>query len=220
MSFVGSEFLVSHCRLHTTRHFYELSPLEMCLTTLTSLSLEEMSIPACYYPTQVFFTTLFNHATLFDVIQQYQAHPIKHQTQSSNSINAMSLYICNAMRHYMLYHATCIMNATWTTPTTPLTYFHGQSHHLHMTSIHHFIHVNISCTHIPTSTYNMSFYFQAMTHTKSNHVMTICTYKLITCQYIRTHILTSKHVTHSQAMTLSNKSYNGLEASRNSHKSG
>ena len=77
-----------------------------------------------------------------------------------------------------------------------------------------------SCTHIPTSTYNMSFYFQAMTHTRSSHVMTICTYKLITCQYIRTHILTSKHVTHSQVMTLSNKSYNGLEVSHNNHKPG
>ena len=39
--------------------------------------------------------------------------------------------------------------------------------------------------------------------------MAICTYKLITCQYIRTYLLTSKHVTLSQAMTLSNKSYNG-----------
>ena len=125
----------------------------------------------------------------------------------------MSLYICNAMRHCMLYHATCIMNATWTTQSTPLTGCHGQSHHLHITSIHHFIHVNILCTHISTSTYNMSFYVQEMIRTQSSHVMSICTYKLIICQYIRTHILTSKHVTLNQAMTLSNKSYNGSEAS-------
>ena len=104
-------------------------------------------------------------------------------------------------------------NATWTTQSTPLTKCHGQSHHLHMTSIHHFIHVNISCTHISTSTYNMSFHVPAITHTQSSHVMAICTYKLITCQYIRTHILTSKHVTLSQAMTLSNKSYYGPKAS-------
>ena len=71
-----------------------------------------------------------------------------------------------------------------------------------------------------TSTYNMSFYVQVITHTKSSHVMAICTHKLIMCQYIRTHILTSKHVTLSQAMTLSNKSYNGHEASHNNHKPG
>ena len=224
MSFVGSEFLVSHCRLRTPRHFYGLSPLEICLTTLTSLSLGEVSC-----------LLLPDTSFLYHFIQpcnSVQCHPTvpsaPNQTPNamliitmySHPFNAMSLYICNAMRHYMLYHATCIMNATWTTPTTPLTYCHGQSHHLHMTSIHHFIRVNISCTHIPTSTYNMSFYFQAMTHTRSSHVMTICTYKLITCQYIRTHILTSKHVTHSQVMTLSNKSYNGLKVSHNNHKPG
>ena len=121
----------------------------------------------------------------------------------------MSPCICNAICHYMLYHVTCIINATWTTQSTPLTMCHGQSHHLHMTSIHHFIHVNISYKHISTFTYNMLFYDQAMTHTQSSHVMAICTYKLIKCQYIRTNVLTSKHVTLSQAMTLSNKSYNG-----------
>ena len=36
--FVGIEFLVSHCRLRTPRHFYGLSPLELCLTTPTGLS--------------------------------------------------------------------------------------------------------------------------------------------------------------------------------------
>ena len=121
---------------------------------------------------------------------------------------------------HMLYHATCMMNATRTTQTTPLTECHGQSHHLHMTSIYHFIHVNILCTHILTSTYNMSLYVQTMTHTKSSHVMVICTYKLTTCQYIRTHILTSKHVTLSIAMTFSNKSYNGPKASHKQSQSG
>ena len=131
----------------------------------------------------------------------------------SHPLNAMSPCMRNAMRHCMLYHATCIMNATWTIQSTPLTGCYGQSHHLHMTSIHHFVHVDISCTHISTSTYNMSFYVQEMTHTQSSHVMAICTYKPITCQYIRTHILTSKHVTRSQEMTLSSKSNNGLGAS-------
>ena len=36
-----------------------------------------------------------------------------------------------------------------------------------------------------------------------------CTYQFITCQYIGTHILTSKHVTLSQVMTLSIKSHIG-----------
>ena len=135
-------------------------------------------------------------------------------TMHSHPFNAMSPCICNAMCHCMLHHAICIMNATWTTQSTLLTWCHGQSHHLHMTSILHFININISCTHISTLTYNMSFYVQAMTHTQSSHVMAICTHKLITCQYIRTHILTSKHVTLSQVTTLSSKSYNGLEASK------
>ena len=141
-------------------------------------------------------------------------------TIHSHPFNAMSLCICNAMRHCMLYHATCIMNATWTTRSTPLIECHGQSHHLHMTSIHHFIHVNILSSHISTSTYNTSFYVQAMTHKQSSHVMAICTYKLITCQYIKTYILTPKHVTLSQAMTLSNKSYNGPEASHKKSQTG
>ena len=138
----------------------------------------------------------------------------------SHTFNAMSPCMCNAMRHCMLYHATCIINATWTIQSTPLIGCHGQSHHLHMTSIHHSIHVDISCTHISTSTYNMSFYVQAMTHTQSSHVMAIWTYKPITCQYIRTRILTSKHVTLSQEMTLSSKSNNGLGASHKQSQTG
>ena len=150
---------------------------------------------------------------LTEPTQSNTKRSVDFSTMYSHSFNAMSLCICNALRHCMLYHDTCIMNATWTTQSIPLTGCHGQSHHLHMTSIYHFIHVNISCKHISTSTYNMSLYVQVMTHTQSSHVMTICTYKLITCQYIKTHILTSKHVTLSQAMTLLNKSYNGLETS-------
>ena len=78
--FVGSEFLVSHRRLRTPRHFYGLSQLELCLITLTGLSPEWVSIPTCYYPTQVFFTILFNCATLLDFFPLDRAHLIKHQT--------------------------------------------------------------------------------------------------------------------------------------------
>ena len=79
--FVGSEFLVSHHRLHTPRHFYALSPLEICLTTLPGLSPEGVSILTCYDLTQVFFTTLFNRTTLLDFIPLDRAHLIKHQKQ-------------------------------------------------------------------------------------------------------------------------------------------
>ena len=152
---------------------------------------------------------------LTESTQSNTKRSVDSSTMHSHPFNAMPTCICNAMHHCMLYHVTCIMNATWTTQSTPLTGCHGQSHHLHMTSIHHFIHVNISCKHISTSTYIMSFYVHAMTHTQSSHVMAISTCKLISCQYIRTHILTFKHITLSQSMTLSNKSYNGLEASHN-----
>ena len=94
-------------------------------------------------------------------------------TMHSHSFNAMSPCICNTICHCILYHITCIILATWTTQSTPLTGCHGQSHHLHMTSIHHFTHVNISYKHISTFTFNMSFYDQAMTQTQASHVMTI-----------------------------------------------
>ena len=94
-------------------------------------------------------------------------------------------------------HNECYMDNTIHT-----TYrCHGQSHHLHMTSINHFIHVNLSCQHISTFTLNMSFYDQAMTHT-SKPCNGHCTYKHISCQHVRVHTLTPKHVTLSQAMTL------------------
>ena len=119
---------------------------------------------------------------LIEPTQSNTKRGVDSSTMHSYSFDAMSPCICNTIHHCMLYHATCIMNATWITQSTPLTRCHRQSYHLHMTSIHLFIHVNILCTHISTSTYNMSFYVQAITHTQSSHVMAICTYKLITCQ--------------------------------------
>ena len=94
-------------------------------------------------------------------------------TMHSHPFNAMSPCIFNEICHCMLYHVTCIMNATWTTQSTPLTGCHGQSHHLQMTSIHRFIHVNISYKHISTFAFNMSIYNKAMTHTQANHIMAI-----------------------------------------------
>ena len=53
-----------------------------------------------------------------------------------------------------------------------------------------------------------------------SHIMVVGTNKLITCQNIRTHILTSKHVTLSQAMTHSNKSHNGPRSKRQQSQTG
>ena len=217
--FVGSEFLVLHSRLRSPRHFYCLSPLELCLTTVEGSFTRGGVYPYFLIP-DTFSLPLYSTVRLCWILS-HLTEPTQLNTKCNvdsstmhlHPFNAMPPCICNAMRHCMLYHTTCIMNTTWTTQSTPLTVHHGQSHHLHMTSIHHFTHVNISCTHISISTSNMPVYVQAMTHTQSSHVMTICTYKLLTCQYIRTHILTSKHVTLSQVVTLSSKSYNGPEAS-------
>ena len=48
-------------------------------------------------------------------------HSIDLPTMHSHPFNAMSPCICNARCHCMLYHVTFIMNATWTTQSTPLT---------------------------------------------------------------------------------------------------
>ena len=127
--FVGSEFLVSHCKLHTPRHFYGLSQLEICLTTTNGSFTRGVSIPTCYSPTQVFFITLFNRATLLDFIPLDQAHPIKHQTQCWFFNHALTPIQCDVPVHMQCnasLHATCIMNAIRTTQTTQLIMCHGQ----------------------------------------------------------------------------------------------
>ena len=176
--FVGSGFLVSHRWLCKPRHFYGLSTLGTMFdhNWWVFHSREDLFL---LDDTQhnFFFTILINRATLLDVVPFNRAHPINTKrsvnslTMHSHPFNAMSLCICNARCHCMSYHVTCIMNATWTTQSTPLTGCHRQSNHQHITSLHHFIHVNISYKHISIFTFNMSFYDQAMTHTQANHVM-------------------------------------------------
>ena len=48
-------------------------------------------------------------------------HNVDLPTMHSHPFNTMSPCISNARCHCMLYHVTCIMNATWTTQFTPLT---------------------------------------------------------------------------------------------------
>ena len=137
------------------------------------LSLEGKSIPFCYYKAHIFFTILFNRATLLDIVPFTEPTQLNTKcsvdlpTMHSHPFNTMSPCICNAICHCRLschMHNECYMDNTIHT-----TYrCHGQSHHLHMTSIHYFIHVNIS-----TFTFNMSFYVQAMTNTQASHLMAI-----------------------------------------------
>ena len=47
-------------------------------------------------------------------------HSVDLRTMHSHPFNVMSPCICNTRCHCMLYHVTCIMNATWTTQSTPL----------------------------------------------------------------------------------------------------
>ena len=173
--FVGIEFLALHCKLRKPRHFYGLSSLGNMSDhnwwvfhlrgdlSLLANTQHIFSIPL--YST-VRLCWMLSHST--EPTQSNTKCSVDSSTMHSHPFNAMSLCICNAICHCMLYHVTCIMNATWTTQSTPLTKCHGQSHHLHMTSIQHFIHVNISYKHISTFTCNMSFYVQAMTHTQSS----------------------------------------------------
>ena len=60
---------------------------------------------------------------LYHVLMTYHRTPntVLISTMHSHPCHAMSPCICNARCHYMLYHVTCIMNATWTTQSTPLT---------------------------------------------------------------------------------------------------
>ena len=212
---VGNGFLVSHRKLSKPKHFYNISPLR----TMSNHNWRvfhprgDLSLLA---DTQHIFSLSFSSIVRLCWTLSYLTEPTQSNTKRSvdlstmysHPFHAMSPCICNAICHCMLYNVTCIINATWTTQSTPLTGCHGQSHHLHMISTPHFIHVNISCKHISTFTFNMSLYDQAMTQT-SKPYNGHCTQQFITCQHIRTHILTSKHVTLSQAMTHSNKSHNG-----------
>ena len=148
--FIGSEFLESHHRLCKPRHLYGLSPLGTMSNhnwrvfhsrrdlSLLANTKHIFSLPL--YSTMRICWTL-SHLT--EPTQSNTKHTVDSLTMHSHPFNAMSSCICNAICHCMLYHAICIMNATWTTQSTPLTGCHGQSHHLHMTSIHRFIHVNI-----------------------------------------------------------------------------
>ena len=137
-------------------------------------------IPTCYYPTHIFSfmcTTVRPCWTLSHRTEPTQSNT-KHSVDYNHALTPMScdvpMHKRDAMRHCMLYHTTCIRNATWAHNSIPLTRCHGQSHHLHMTSIHHFIHVNISCTHISTSTYNINIQHVILYSSNDTHTIKPC----------------------------------------------
>ena len=101
----------------------------ICLTKNTGFFTQGDIYPYLLYPTHVFFISFFFYATvrlILDVVpfteptQSNTKYSVDLPTMHSHPFNAMSPCICNARCHWMLYHVTCIMNATWTTQSTPL----------------------------------------------------------------------------------------------------
>ena len=102
----------------------------ICLTKNTEFFTQWGIYFYLLYPTHVFFIFFFFYATLrlilevisfTKVTQSNTKHNVDLLTMHSHPFNVMSPCICNARCHCMLYHVTCIMNATWTTQSTPLT---------------------------------------------------------------------------------------------------
>ena len=141
--FLGSGILVSYRRLCKPRHFYFFHRWGLCLTIIGgSLTRGEiypfLLIPETYflYHFQSTVRLCWKVSHLTEPTQSNTKHSVDLLTMHSHPFNAMSPCICKAIFHCMLYHVTCKMNATWKTKSTPLTGCHGQSHHMHMTSIH------------------------------------------------------------------------------------
>ena len=190
-----------HRKLRTPKHFHGLSPLELCLSTNTGSFTQGGIYPYFLLPDTSFLLS-FHVIVGLCWTSSNGIEPTQSITKRSVDYNHALTPIqcdvpvhmqCNAPLHVISFHMynECYMDNTFHTThqvSWTITSFAYDFHTI-------FIHVNILCTHISTSTYNMSLYIQAVTHTQSSHVMAICTYKLITCQYIRRHILTSKHVT-------------------------
>ena len=126
--FVGSEFYVSHRRLCNPRHFYGLSPLATMSDHNWPVfhSRGDLSFLA---DTRHIFSLPFSsivqlYWTLSHLTKPNQSNTkrnVNSLTMHSHTFNAMNPCICNAIRHCMLYHVTCMVNATWNTQSTPLT---------------------------------------------------------------------------------------------------
>ena len=159
-----------------SQHFYGLSPPVIMSNRnyrvfhpMWYLSLLAMPNTHIFH----FFFLLCDHETHFGrcPITELTTHSPRMMNDHNHAHNVPVQMQCknaNACTSCYMYNECYMDNTIHTTYRC-----HGQSHHLHMTSINHFIHVNLSCKHIPTFTINMSFYDQAMTPTQASHVMTI-----------------------------------------------
>ena len=125
---MGSGFLVSYRGNHKPRHFYGLSPLgNMSYHNWRvfhpkrdlSLLVDTRHIFSLPFYSTVRLCWRLSH--LIEPTQSNTKRSVNSLTMHSHPFNAMSPCICNTRCHCMLYHVTCIMNATWTTQSTPLT---------------------------------------------------------------------------------------------------
>ena len=115
------DFLVSHRGLRKPRHFYSLSTLGTMSDhnwrafhsrediSLLANTRHIFSLPFYSIVRLCWMLSHLNQPT-----QSNTKHSIDLLTMNSHPFNAMSPCICNARCHYMLYHVTCMMNATWT----------------------------------------------------------------------------------------------------------
>ena len=129
--FVGSKFLGSHRRLRMPsdtflnfQHWIHMSNQEyQVFHSRGYLSL--LAIPNTHIFHFLFLLcdreTHFGRCPILLSPQLNTKYSVDSLTMHSHPFNAMSLCICNVICHCMLYHVTYIMNATWTTQSTPLT---------------------------------------------------------------------------------------------------
>ena len=191
---VGSKFFVSHRRHHKPRHIYGISPLG----TMSDHNWRVFHLrrdPSLLANTRyVFSLPLYSTVRLYwtlphftEPTQSSTKRSVHSSTMHSYPFHTMSSCICNAICHCMLYHVACIMNATWTTQSTPLTGCHGQSHHPQAaydfyTPFHSYqyiiqAYINIHMQHVilcsSNDTHTQSSHLMVIAHTNSSHVNTL-----------------------------------------------
>ena len=111
---------------------------------------------------------------LTEPTQSNTKHSVDLPFMHTHPFNVMSPCICNAIMPLQVIschmHNECYMdNSTHAYHQCIMENYI----YMHIISMHHFLHVNISCKHILTFTFNMSFNDQAMTHKQASHVMAI-----------------------------------------------
>ena len=121
--FVGSEFLVSHCRLRKPRHFYGVSPLGTMSDhnwrgfhprrdlSLLANTRHIFSLPL-YSTVRLYWTLSY----LTELTQSNTKHSVDSSTMHSHPFNVISPCICNAICHLHVIschmHNECYMDNT------------------------------------------------------------------------------------------------------------